>query len=121
MRILPLLFLAPTLVLAQTAFTTDWPTGAQPLTPDLLRQRLIGKKFAAKPTTGPEVRTEYQETYTFINVGDVSDSGTWRTEGSAVCAEWRKLRPSCSEIRLVGEVLYVKRANNGEVIALLPR
>jgi hypothetical protein len=121
MRILPLILVAPTLALAQAAFPTDWPSGAQPLAPEALRQRLVGKTFVAKPATGSDVRTEYQDTYAYINVGDTSDSGRWKAEGSAVCVEWKKLRPSCSEIRLAGEMLYVKRASNGEVMALIQR
>ena len=121
MRILLAFFFAPTLALAQAAFPTDWPSGAQPLAADTLRQRLVGKAFVAKSVTGPDVRTEYQEAYAYINVGNANDSGTWRTEGSAVCNEWKRLRPACTEIRAVGELLYVKRANNGEIMPLLPR
>jgi len=113
--------LAPNFALAQASFPTDWPSGAQPLTPDTLRQRLVGRAFVAKSVTGPDVRTEYQETFAYINIGDTNDSGKWRTEGSAVCNEWKRLRPACSEVRAVGEALYVKRANNGEIMALLPK
>jgi hypothetical protein len=121
MRLLLALFIVPVVVFAQPSFPLEWPTGAETLAPDTLRQRLMGKSFIAKSVTGPDVRTEYQETIAYINVGSASDSGPWRTEGSAVCNEWRKLRPACSEIRAVGEVLYVKRANNGEIMTLLPR
>ena len=121
MKVLLSLLLAPALAVAQGSFPTEWPSGAEPLSPDTLRQRLMGKTFVARSLTGPDVRTEYQETYAYINVGNASDSGTWRTEGSTVCNEWKKLRPACSEIRAVGEALYVKRANNGEIMTLLPR
>ena len=121
MRPLLSFLVVPTLAFAQTAFPTDWPASAQPLTADMLRQRLVGKTFVAKSLTGPEVRTEYQETFAYINVGETNDSGKWRTEGSAVCNEWKRLRPACSEIRAVGDALYVKRANNGEIMAMLPR
>jgi hypothetical protein len=121
MRTFLAVLIAPTIALAQPAFPTEWPSGAETLQPDALRQRLIGKSFVAKSVTGPDVRTEYQDTVAYINVGSTSDFGPWRTEGSAVCNEWKKLRPACSEMRVVGEVLYVKRANNGEVMALVPR
>ena len=121
MRILLAGLIAPAVAFAQASFSTEWPTGAEALSPDTLRQRLVGKSFTAKSVTGPDVRTEYQETVAYINVGSTSDSGPWRTEGSAVCNEWRKLRPACSEIRAVGDALFVKRANNGEIMALLPR
>ena len=121
MRVLLALLAVPMIAAAQSAFPTEWPSGAEPLSPEALRQRLVGKSFIAKSVTGPDVRTQYQEAYAFINVGSTSDSGPWKTEGSAVCNEWQKLRPACSEIRAVGESLYVKRANNGEIMALVPR
>ncbi len=121
MRILPFVFLAPTFALAQVAFPIDWPSGARPLTAETLRQRLVGKTFVGKSATTPELRIEYQETYAYLNIGDYSDSGKWRTEGSTVCNEWKKSRPGCSEFRAVGEALYVKRANNGEIMTLLPK
>ena len=117
MRILLAVLIAPAVAFAQPPFPTEWPSGAEALSPDTLRQRLMGRSFVAKSVTGPDVRTEYQDTVAYINVGSTSDSGPWRTEGSAVCNEWKKLRPACSEMRAVGEVLYVKRANNGEVMA----
>jgi hypothetical protein len=98
-----------------------WLAAALPLSPDTLRQRLAGKTFIARSVTGPDVRTEYRDTYAYINVGSTSDSGTWRTDASTVCNEWKKLRPGCSEIRALGEALYVKRANNGKIMALLPQ
>src|SRR5262249_12716688 len=119
--ILSVLLLAPVVAAAQAAFPTEWPSGAQPLSPAELRQKLVGKSFVAKSVSGPDVSTQYDETYAYINVGNTSDSGTWRTEGSAVCNDWRKLRAACSEIRAVGDVLYVKRANNGEIMVLVPQ
>jgi len=118
MRLMLALLVAPAIAAAQAAFPTEWPDGAQPLSPEALRQQLAGKTFIAKSLTSLPVRTQYQEKYVYLNIGSTSDSGTWRTEGSAVCIEWRTLRPSCSEIRAVGEALYVKRANNGEVMAM---
>jgi hypothetical protein len=121
MRLLFALLAVPVLAVAQTSFPTEWPSGAEPLSPETLRQRLVGKAFVAKSLTSPDVRTEYRETYAYINVGNTNDSGRWRTEGSTVCNEWRNLRPACSEYRLLGETLYVKRANNGEVMMLVPQ
>lgn len=121
MRILLAVLITPAVVFAQAPFPTEWPSGAEALSAEALRQRLVGKSFIAKSVTGPDVRTEYQDAVAYINVGSTSDYGAWRTEGSAVCNEWKRIRPACSEIRAVAEVLYVKRANNGEIMALLPR
>ena len=119
MRILLALFAAPLLAMAQTSFLTEWPGGAESFSPEALRQRLVGKTFVAKSLTSPDVRTQYGETYAYINVSNTSDSGRWRTEGSAVCNEWRNLRHACYEIRVLGDALYVKRANNGEIMMLV--
>ena len=119
MRFLLAFLVVPAIAAAQAAFPTEWPNGAQPLSPEALRQQLVGKTFVAKSLTSPPVRTQYQERYVYINIGSTSDSGTWRTEGSAVCIERRTLRPACSEIKAVGEALYVKRANNGEIMAMV--
>jgi len=121
MRILALVFSVPALAPAQTAFPTEWPSGAEPLTPEALRQRLVGRTFVAKSLTSPEVRIQFGETYAYLNIGDTRDTGKWRTEGSTVCNEWSKLRHACSEYRTVGDVLYVKRANNGEIMAVVPK
>jgi len=68
-----------------------------------------------------DVLANDRETYAYINIGSTSDLGRWRTDGSTVCNEWRNLRHACSEIRTLGGVLYVKRANNGEVMMLVPQ
>lgn len=115
------LLLVPVLALAQTTFPTSFPDAAVPLTPETLRQRLAGKTFQIKSVVGAELRIEYQETYAYVNVGGVNDSGKWRTEGSSVCVDWRKFPPSCSEARLLADTLYIKRASNGEIVMLQPK
>ena len=117
----PLLFLLPSFVLAQPPFPTEFPAGAQSLAPEALKSRLSGKVFVATPFTGAEIRIEYQSEYAYVNVGDYTDSGKWRVEGSSVCISWTKQRLSCTEFRLVDETLYSKRGNNGEIVKLLPR
>jgi len=93
MRIFLALVVSPTIALAQASFPTEWPSGSQPLLPDTLRQRLVGKTFIAKSVTGPDVRTAYQETYAYINVGNTSDSGTWKTEASTYATSGRSCDP----------------------------
>ena len=43
------------------------------------------------------------------------------TGGDKWCAELRKTGLSCSELRQMGEVLYYKRASNGEVVPMTLR
>src|SRR4051794_17176605 len=113
MRLLLALAAVPAIAAAQPSFPTEWPSGAEPLSADVLRGRLVGKTFIAKSLTSPDVRTEYRDSFAYINIGSTSDSGRWRTEGSTVCNDWRNLRAACSEVRALGDALYVKRANNG--------
>lgn len=57
--------------------------------------------------------------YAFIDVSNgFRDSGKWRVEGSALCSEWQRLpAAACSEIRLAGGVLHLKRSNS-EIVSL---
>ena len=112
------LWLTPALLLAQPSFPTTFAADAAPLGPEALRERLAGKTYFFKPVVGDPVRIQYQETYVFANVGNASDTGKWRVEGSTVCVEWRKFPSSCTEARLVGDALYMKRASTGEVVLL---
>lgn len=49
------------------------------------------------------------------------DTGKWRAEEGKVCVEMTRSAASCSDMRLVGDVLYMKRASNGEVVELQPK
>ena len=108
----------PITVLAQGSFPTEFPEDSAPVEATALKQFLTGKTLIGKPVVGPEFRIQYKESYAFFNSGSTNDSGRWRTEGSSVCYDWKTIRASCSEMRLSGQALYVKRANNGEVVRL---
>ena len=117
---LPTVLLAPALVLAQASFPTAFPAEAVPITAEALKQRLTGKSFTIKPAAGEEMRLQYQESNAFINIGSANDSGKWRAEGSTLCQDWRRFPVSCSEVRLLGDVMYLKRST-GEVVVLQPK
>ena len=121
MRLLYVLIAIPVLSAAQSVAPTAFPEGATALASDSLRERLAGKVFSVRPVSDPEIRVQYQGDFAFVNIGNASDAGKWRVEGSSVCNDWRNFRPSCSEVRLLGDVMYIKRANNGEVIAMQPK
>jgi hypothetical protein len=113
-----LCLVVPLTGLGQTSFPTEFPPESTAFTAEALKERLTGKVFMTKPIAGAGFRIDYKETYVFFNQGTFSDSGKWRTEGSSVCIDWQKIRASCSEARAVGEKLYMKRANNGEIILM---
>jgi hypothetical protein len=110
-------------VFAQSAVPLEFPAGATPIGAEPLKARLTDRVFGAKMTDGRAWRFEWKSNgYFFINIDSgYSDSGKWRTEDGKVCAEMQKTGASCSDMRVVGDVLYMKRASNGEVVALQPR
>ena len=114
------LLLAPVAALAQ-APVIEFPSDAAPLASEALKQRLTGQVFLVNPATGIPLRVEYRDVYAFVNVGNFSDSGKWRVEGSSICVDWKKSPPSCSDARLAGDTLYVKRSSNGEIVAMHPK
>ena len=115
----------PLIVVAQTTFPTDFPAGAVPFEADALKQRLTGKTFRSRGADGREFQVQYQDQYAYVDVylpaGTMQDSGPWRVEGSSACVQWQKVKSGCSEFRLVGDVLYTKRASNGEVVVMTPK
>ena len=115
--------LFPIAAVAQ-AFPTDFPAGSQAIESEALKKRLAGKAFKIKPADGAEYLVDYQETRAHLSIymprGTVTDVGQWRVEGSSVCIDWQRVKSGCSEFRLVGDVLYTKRASNGEVVVMQP-
>ena len=98
----------------------EFPADAQPLAAEVLQQRWSGKVFNVKTATGTAWRLQYQAGGAFyINVGNFSDSGKWRVEGSQLCSEPQKSKAACNEMRLTGDLLYLKR-DSGEIIKLEP-
>ena len=99
---------------------TEFPSDAQALTAEALQQRLSGKVFNVKTAAGATWRLQYQASGNFyINVGNFSDSGKWRVEGSQLCSEPQKTKAACNEMRLASDTLYLKR-DSGEIIKLEP-
>jgi hypothetical protein len=105
----------------QTA-PTEFPAGAQPVADAALKEHLAGKVFHIERADGNHWRLQYQgHGYYYINTTrGYTDSGKWRVEDSKLCSEPQKTKPACNEVRLVGEVMHLKR-DNGEVIKFEPR
>lgn len=107
---------APLTLKAQAPLATEFPAGAVALDPQALKTLLLGKVATTQVATGPVLKVTYKDTYAFLNAGNFTDSGKWRVEGSSVCIDWQKIKPSCTEVRTVGDVIYIKRSSNGEVV-----
>ena len=121
MRISVTLLLAPVVAFAQASFPTTFPGEATPFTSDALKARISGKTFTVKPAEGPEYRVQFQASHVYLDVGSFQDSGPWKIEGSSVCMEFKRAKSGCSEFRMVGDLLYTKRASNGEVVIMRPQ
>ncbi len=112
--------LVPTCVLAQGALPTEFPPDATALSGDALGERVKGKVFNAKPVQGPSWKLEYRANgYVFLETSSgYRDTGTWSIDGEKLCGHWQKLGSSCSLARVKGDVVYIKRVSNGEVVAM---
>lgn len=123
MRSLLALLVVPTALFAQSVAPLDFPADAGAVSADALRERLSGKVFSVKLADGNGWRLEYKANgYAFVDTTNgYRDTGTWRAEDSRLCSEFRKAPASCSEVRLKGDLLFVKRVSTGEVVAFQPR
>jgi hypothetical protein len=104
------------------AAVPDFPRDAKPLSADALRERLAGKVFHVALASGASWRLQYQSGgfyYIKVSTG-YSDSGKWRVEDSKLCAEPQKTKASCSDVRLVGDLIWLKR-DSGEIVKFEPR
>ena len=115
------LLLLPLASLAQTVMPTEFPADALPANADALRERISGKVFRVKPADGSSWRIEYKANgYAFIDTSNgFRDTGTWHVEDGKLCSDWRRANGGCSEARIKGEAIFLKRISNGEVIALV--
>lgn len=122
MRTVWSVMLLPLSVMAQSGLPTDFPADAVVLATDTLQQRLTDKVYRAKLADGSTWRLEYKSNgYAFLNTGTgFSDTGKWSVQGSQLCSEWRRASSGCLETRATSDVVYVKRSNTGEVVALRP-
>jgi len=119
MRILIGLLLFPLVAAAQTAMPTAFPDDSTPLTNEALRERVAGKVFRLTAHNGMTMRIDYKTNgFAFFDTSTGGrDSGPWRVEEGKLCADWRRATGGCSEVRALGDKLYIKRVSNGEVLA----
>lgn len=119
------LLLSP-LLLAACAATApvpqDFPAGARAPSAAELTALLRGKTFDVVDANGSTIRTQYAADAHGVVIwfSGRSDSGTWRTEDGRVCHEFKQFPSTCSDYRLVGQDLYLKRGS-GTVARMFAR
>lgn len=120
MRSFIALLLVPLGALAQSVLPTEFPVDASAATAAGLRTLLAGNVFRVKPADGSSWRIDYKANgYAFLDTGSgFRDSGVWRVEDGRLCTDWHRASSGCSEARVVGTSIYIKRASNGEVVLL---
>jgi hypothetical protein len=59
---------------------------------------------------GVTARLQYRESGVVIDETDNGyfDTGTWRVEGSKLCAKWQKRAGGCQEVRIAGATLWLQ-------------
>lgn len=109
--------------LAQGTVPTEYPADAKPVPESEIATRLSGKVYTVKTISSGNWRFEFAKNgYVYLDTeSGYRDTGTWRAEGGKWCANFQKTGDSCAELYAVGEVLYYKRARNGEVVAMTVR
>lgn len=105
----------------QANFPTDFPSGAVALEPSVVQQKLTDQVFDLTYANGQQVRVEYKQRFAYVNTANASDSGAWHVEPGKVCVAWQRFPAGCFEVRAVGDLLYAKRAINGEIVLMKMR
>ena len=107
--------------IAQTAApNTEFPADAEIIEGEALRQRMAGKSFTAVAADGQEMRLQYKENgFAFIDTSrGFRDTGKWRVDGKNICTDWSRAPNGCAEVRFQGEVVYLRRISNNEILLL---
>lgn len=100
----------------QSPHGSTFPPGAQQLKPEELKQRVADKSFEYKVIGGGvQFKGEY---FTALSGTGFTVSGKYTVDGSTVCFG---VRYGCSEYRVVGDALFVKRVSDGQVVELEPK
>lgn len=82
---------------------------------------LANKVWHAQFANGQKVRYQFRGDYVYIDLSPgASDTGSWRTEDGRLCAEMRRFPSGCSDTRLVGGNIVIRRVVNGELVVIAP-
>jgi hypothetical protein len=87
-----------------------------------LKDRFAGKIYLATLADGTRWRIDYKANgYFFVNTSTgFNGAGDWHTDEGKLCSRLRGNPPGCNDVRLLGDVMYLKR-DSGEVIAMTPQ
>ena len=87
-----------------------------------LKDRFAGRIYAVTLADGTRWRVDYKANgYFFVNTSTgFSGAGDWHADEGKLCSRLRGNPPSCNDVRLLGDVIYLKR-DSGEVIAMTPQ
>lgn len=100
---------------------TEFPAGAKAPSAAEIANLLRGKSFNIGGSNPTRVDYAKEGNASTIYFPGRADNGTWRTEDGRLCYDnFSSFKPLCNDIRLVGNDIYVKRAN-GQVVQAVPR
>ena len=118
MKQLILIAIGASLELASVAaHSQQFPDGAMNPTAGQIKEYLGDKTFKIKLADGNSWRLEYKSNgYFFVNTSTgFNGSGQWQAEDGRLCGHLKGRDRACSDVRLQGGLLYLKR-DSGEVI-----
>ena len=99
----------------------ELPEGAPISNAAELKRYLDDRVFKVKLPDGSSWRLEFNSRgHHFVNVSTgFNGQGNWRTEDGKLCTALRGNKESCNDVRLISDVLHLKR-DNGQIIQLAP-
>ena len=115
------IFLAACSAQAQQSgqMVTEFPPGATNTDNKALHAAFADKVLFATYANGIKVRYEFKGEFVYVDVSSgARGHGKWRIDDAKLCTEFISGRFSngCSESRLDGDTIWVKRFANGEVV-----
>lgn len=118
-RLLLLMLSVPAIASAQPQMQIEFPADATPLGAEAVNTQFAGQTYTVQPFSGPGWKLQFNSAgFVFINLSSgPSDKGTWRAEDRQLCITWKRFPGGCSEVRLLGDSIYLKRTS-GEVVQM---
>lgn len=113
--------LSPVLLAACAATTPparDFPPGARVPSVAELTTLFRGKTTTTESSTAGTIRADYAADSNQLKIFSRgrADTGIWRADESGkVCFEFKTFQSTCNDVRMVGQEVYIRRAN-GEVV-----